>query len=609
MCPCPFQQQRPRIADNPRLRTPQREAYIELASLKARTGKSVREVGVVMPVGCGKSGCITITPFAMESRRTLVVSPNVRIAEQLLNDFDPAHPKFFYRNCNVLSSDPYPEVADIRGTSTNIGDLNDAHVVVTNIQQLQGELNRWIDRLSKDFFDLILFDEGHHNTAQSWRSIVEKFEDARIVSFSATPIRSDGERMAGEIIYSYPVFRAIQEGYVKRMKAVVLNPKTLRYVRKEDGKEVAVSLDEVCKLGEQDADFRRSIVTSKVTLDTIVDASLARLKSLRTNTGEKRLKIIASALNYRHCMEIVAAYEERNFRADFVHSLQDSVANQRVLRRLENDELDVIVQVRKLGEGFDHPFLAVAAVFSIFSNLSPFVQFVGRIMRVIKQDSPDSSMNCGIVVFHAGGNVAQRWKDFQEFSEADREYFDQLLPLEGYTFDENDEFEIEPEKRSHGSCVVNDGVSIAKQSEVNLQEIPLIEKDPEACKALGVLKEKGYSGEQVLQGLEKLEPIPVTRIRRRRAMRKKLDNMIRVEAGGVLGQRGLSHEGHDLDRRRLGQSNFVIVKAAIDRAVNSSVGHTSRERHEFTREELDRIESQFPDIVQRAVREVFDATN
>jgi superfamily II DNA or RNA helicase len=52
--------------------------------------------------------------------------------------------------------------------------------------------------------------------------------------------------------------------------------------------------------------------------------------------------------------------------------------------RLENHLLDVIVQVRKLGEGFDHPLLAVAAVFGIFSKLSPVVQFVGLIMRGIQ---------------------------------------------------------------------------------------------------------------------------------------------------------------------------------------------------------------------------------
>ncbi|MDC6690015.1 helicase-related protein, partial [Leclercia adecarboxylata] len=127
---------------------------------------------------------------------------------------------------------------------------------------------------------------------------------------------------------------------------------------------------------------------------------------------------------------VVEAYLARGLRASYVHSRENAPANLRVMQWLESHELDVIVQVRKLGEGFDHPYLSVAAVFSIFSNLSPFVQFVGRIMRVIRQNAPGDVLNQGVVVFHAGANIARRWVDFQEFSEADRDYFDQLLPLE-----------------------------------------------------------------------------------------------------------------------------------------------------------------------------------
>ena len=38
-----------------------------------------REVGLVLPVGCGKSGLITLTPFAFKARRALVVAPGVKI--------------------------------------------------------------------------------------------------------------------------------------------------------------------------------------------------------------------------------------------------------------------------------------------------------------------------------------------------------------------------------------------------------------------------------------------------------------------------------------------------------------------------------------------------
>ena len=93
--------------------------------------------------------------------------------------------------------------------------------------------------LPGDFFDLILFDEGHHNVAATWTALKDKFPAAKIVNFSATPLRSDGQLMAGRILYSYPVISAIQAGYVKRLKAVVLiNPRTLRYVRTIDGQEI-----------------------------------------------------------------------------------------------------------------------------------------------------------------------------------------------------------------------------------------------------------------------------------------------------------------------------------------------------------------------------------
>ena len=536
----PFQTREPSISGNPRLRAPQQEAYAELARFAGNPDEQEREVGIVLPVGCGKSGCITIAPFAFRATRTLVVAPGVKISQQLHDDFDPARQDMFYIKCGVLNGPPYPEPAEIRGATTNRADLEEADVVLTNIHQLRGDENRWLQNLPDDFFDLILFDEGHHNVAQSWNTLKAKFARARIVNFSATPLRADGQLMAGRMLYSYPVFRAIQEGYVKRLKAIVLNPQTLRYVRREDGQEIEVSLDEVRRLGAQDSDFRRSIVTSTETLNTIVDASIRELDKRRQAADDNRLKIIASALHYDHCRQVVEAYRARGRRADYVHSRENSVANDRVLQRLENHELDVIVQVRKLGEGFDHPFLAVAAVFSIFANLSPFVQFVGRIMRVIKQNAPGHILNHGSVVFHAGANVASRWADFQMYSEADREFFDQLLPIEDLDFSSGDELEVEPAPRDFGD---GERFDVRSQTAIRLEEIPLIAEDPEALAALRVLRERGYSSDEVRQAYDGLEPVPVTRVRQRQAMRGGLDMRVRTETGRILGERGVNPGG------------------------------------------------------------------
>jgi superfamily II DNA or RNA helicase len=235
----PFQDREPNINANPKLRSPQREVYAALEEF-ASTASNDREAGIVLPVGCGKSGCITLAPFAFRSQRTLVVAPGLKIADQLYKDFDPTKSDMFYIKCEVLTGAPYPEPVEIRGSSTNRGDLDESHVVITNIQQLQGQENRWLSSLPDDYFELILFDEGHHSVAETYENLKVKFPAARIINFSATPLRADGQMMAGRVLYSFPIFRAIKEGYVKRLKALVLNPRTLRYVRREDGEEIEV---------------------------------------------------------------------------------------------------------------------------------------------------------------------------------------------------------------------------------------------------------------------------------------------------------------------------------------------------------------------------------
>jgi superfamily II DNA or RNA helicase len=595
----PFQSCQPNIGGNRQIRTPQREAYQALVNFASNPLETKREVGIVLPVGCGKSGCITIAPFAFRSNRTLVVAPGVKIAEQLAADFNPTNPEMFYQKCRVLVGPPYPEPVEIRGTTTNRGDLDEAAVVITNIQQLQGGANRWLQGLPADYFDLILFDEGHHSVAESWETLRVRFPNARIVNFSATPLRADGQIMAGAVLYSYPIFRAIQEGYVKRLKAVQLNPRTLRYVRRDAAQEIEVDLAEVRRLGETEADFRRSIVTSAETLNTIVDASIRELDRLRAASGENRLKIIASALNMEHCRQIVQAYTARNRRAGYVHSLEDGAANRRVMQQLEDHQLDVIVQVRKLGEGYDHRFLAVAAVFSIYSNLSPFVQFVGRIMRVIEQNAPSHVANQGVVVFHAGANIARQWGDFQQYSEADQAYFDQLLPLEG--IDPNDptnEREITPGPRPE------EEMEVRAQSEVHLQEIHLLEEDEAA--AIRLLQKRGIIAGDFDPASQALQPVPTTRVAERQAMRAGLDTRVRTEAARILGERHINPAGRDLDRQRLGRDNLIVLKAAIDRQVNAAVGRAGGQRYDLSRADLDQIEATFADLTAAAVREVFN---
>jgi len=589
-----FQSEEAFIVGNDKIRRPQIEGFEALVD---KSGNE-REVGLVLPVGCGKSGLITLTPFAFKARRALVVAPGVKIAKQLVNDFLPSdETKCFYIMCDVLPGEPYPEPVPIRGKKSNRGDLDESDVAITNIHQLQGEENRWLDQLPDDYFDLIIFDEGHHNTAASWDILRQKFPKARIVNYSATPERADGKQMSGRIIFNFPVEEAIKEGFCKRLKAVVLNPRTLKYVRREDNKVVEVSLEEVIRLGEDDAGFRRSIVTTDETLEPIVDASINEMRRIRKESGNDRHKIIACCLNYEHCIQVKAAYAAKGMRVEFVHS-RESARSDEVLKKLDNHDLDVIVQVRKLAEGFNHPHLSVAAVFGVFTALSPFIQFVGRIMRVVDERNPESLNNQGVVIFHAGTNIHSRWSDFQRFSVRDQDYYAKLLPVEGIDLGEEPTRELDP----HVGFVPPITVQVIEQEGLSAETIPLLENDAEAAAAIELLRKKGVTPEQYAQAI--IKPVRSTKHQKREATKKWLDDHNKNAIGKLLRERGINPEGKNYDKKTFSRTTWQLVKSVLDTKIFKLVGRQKGERSEYTMAELEQIKQELPRLHQEAIEEV-----
>ena len=567
------------IQDNENLRIPQREGWVCISN-HYNANPTVRFAGIVLPVGCGKSGLIAITPYALDAQRVLVITPGTRIRDQLGNDMKSSSADNFYQKCAILDRNTdFPEAVVVASGTVNHDDFENADIVISNIHQIAGEENRWLDDFGADFFDLILVDEGHHNTAISWQQVFERFPNARVINFSATPARADGQLMEGEVIYSFPVVRAIQAGYVKSLTAKMLRPSELTYVDSNSGDERTIGLEEVIELGQESAEFRRGIVMSEESLSSIVDCTIGELRRLREETGEQRLKIIASALNMDHCIQIVEAFSARGLRADYVHSRREGQnANQRVFQQLENHEIDVIVQARMLGEGFDHKYLAVAMVGGIFANLSPFVQFVGRIMRVLEQNMPGSPLNRGVVVFHAGANVAQRWDDFRSFSSADQEYFAEFLPeAENVDFDPTGIAEHEPSgigQIQPVDVVSETGVSAADMAPIG---------DPEVVELLQQLVDRGITPNQAADGIRRIRP---TRQDRRRARRNALNSRVQNETGGILNRCGINPGGRILDPRRQ-NTNYQWVISELNRRVNASVAQEDANRENFTLEQLE----------------------
>lgn len=147
-------------------------------------------------------------------------------------------------------------------------------------------------------------------------------------------------------------------------------------------------------------------------------------------------------------------------------------------------------------------------------------------------------------------------------------------------------------------------MSVRGQADVQLEEIPLIQDDPEALATLKLLEQKGYSPDQVKEAYQGLQPIAITKARQPQAKRSALDMRVMTEAVRILKSRGINPQGKDLDRKTFTKTNVIMLNSAIDRRINDTVGRGAGERSEFTRPQLDRIEKDFAGIVERAVSEV-----
>ena len=169
--------------------------------------------------------------------------------------------------------------------------------------------------------------------------------------------------------------------------------------------------------------FSRGIAApSRATKPLLLTA--CRGSSNRETTAHQ---LIAVACSVNHALQHRPLYEARGFKADLIYSEMDEDKKTEVKRRLTSGELDCIVQVQMLGEGFDHPKLSVAAIFRPFRTLAPYIQFVGRILRVIVQNSPGHPDNYGHIVTHAGMNLDERLREFKLFESDDQKFWEEII--------------------------------------------------------------------------------------------------------------------------------------------------------------------------------------
>jgi len=145
-----------------------------IAQLRAAYAAGRRAPCLVLPTGAGKTrvAAAVIAAAVQRSKRILFAAHRTELIDQTVEKLAEA------------------EVTDVRiiQADRNLGEAS-SPVTVASIQTLTTD--RWLGQLPTA--DLIILDECHHVSCDSWGRVVTAYPDALMMGLTATPQRGDGQ--------------------------------------------------------------------------------------------------------------------------------------------------------------------------------------------------------------------------------------------------------------------------------------------------------------------------------------------------------------------------------------------------------------------------------
>ncbi len=607
-----------KIGGNAQLREPQKEAYDSAVEHFANHETAAI---IQLPVGCGKTGVAAILPFGLSHKRTLVIAPNTTIREGLYADLNISNASCFWKRTGVLdsfTSGPFTALVD--GPRANIDDCINSHIVVANIQQLASSTDRWLSQFPNDFFDLVIIDEGHHVAAESWQKVVRAFPQARFVSLTATPFRSDNKDLLGDLIYRYPFTRAMLNGYIKHIVSASAHPAAITFTDRDQ--TTTYTLEQILDLNEE-AWFRRGVALSDECNRHIAEKAVEKLRALQAATGFPH-QIAASAMSIDHADQVRAIFQEMDLQAETVHSGLTDERKAAVFAKLRNNQIDVIVQVAMLTEGFDHPPLSVAAIFRPYRSLSPYIQFVGRVMRTIDQNDPNSPNNQGFVVSHVGLNNEEQWDEFRDLDAPDQQ------TVAAWTRGEGESSAPAGQNGDNNQIAQRFDDPVAKDEQIShfLNRSFLDPGDDRVIEQMldtpgpggFTFRQLGISADALRaqfahRGAQQEAPadtVPVQPQVQRQTLRGRLDSRSKSVHQRILTDIGIPRAGYDISRAIKGVrgNNAEALYVVLNREINNFVGEPNKTRDRWTLHQLqaaydslDQIGDQVVETIKTAIGE------
>lgn len=326
---------------------------------------------ISMPTGTGKT--ITFLNLAKKlNKKTLIIVHR----EELLNQtYEKA------KLCGFKESDISLVSAEKKEK------LN-----LLNIAMVQS-LSRNIEKYNPEDIEVMIIDEAHHATANSYVNIIKYFQvfekQKNLFGFTATPLRSDKDHLSSIFLshsFKMTLSEATMNGYIVPVHGIRVEIKTsLKDIDTDRGDYDISQLDKV------------------MNCDSINELITDRCKNLRKCPG------IIFCTSVAHAEELAERLRKEKRKAISISYKTPKKTLARIYEFLKKGKIEFITNAVKLSEGFDHP--QIGSVIIARPTRSPvlYKQMIGRGLR-----NYPGKHDCFILEFTGNDPKMMRWEDIDE---------------------------------------------------------------------------------------------------------------------------------------------------------------------------------------------------
>ena len=304
----------------------------------------------IAPTGCGKTLLFSAVTKKIigNKKKALVLAHRDELTSQNKTKFLKINP------------DTETSIFDAKQKSFS------GQVTFAMVQTLCRESN--LDNLVK--FDLLVIDEAHHATSDSYVRIIKKLKELNpnllIYGVTATPNRGDKKSLGkifSNVADQIKISELIASGHLVPPKTYIIDvgtQNTLKGVKKTAG------------------DFDMKEVEEIMNKSPINDAVI---KHWRAKAGDRKTVIFCSTVN--HAISVTKSFNDKGIKAVLIHGNLSDESRKSTLRSFEAGDAQIIVNVAVLTEGWDFQPVSCVILLRPSSFKSTMIQMIGRGLRVI----------------------------------------------------------------------------------------------------------------------------------------------------------------------------------------------------------------------------------